>query len=331
MEEENKNIPVVDNTIVEDNVPEPENSAPEEKPDSKPEEPEKTEETQGTSDSLETKDSEETPKPEPEVTHEEKTESSEPLVASASNALPKAETKFEFNSADLKVPDSPLATPEKAKNTCCLATVLLALIALLGLAFGGIEYYVHEVDPSSPLAKIFSGTPANSDSDKRVSDLTFENSKLRADISLLETLTRATVVEVDDEDNPGQTMGVAEYLSDLAPETSLKSPDFGLALDLPDAASLTAVYTVSPAGEKPNALSGTLALSDAAGTPLATLYRYYVESNPEYAFDYAGTCDAVIGEVGSVQIVYNYCVKFADDIPADLKAALSDPENYYQL
>ncbi|MBQ6130490.1 hypothetical protein IJI72_02260 [Candidatus Saccharibacteria bacterium] len=233
--------------------------------------------------------------------------------------------QFSSTLANPQVPDSPLAPAKKKSSSSLVVMILLGVLALAGLGFGGYEYYHYEI---AGKAKQSAET---SDSDKRVSDLTFENSKLRADISLLETLTRATVVEVDDEDNPGQTMGVAEYLSDLAPETSLKSPDFGLALDLPDVASLTAVYTVSPAGEKPNALSGTLALSDAAGTPLATLYRYYVEPNPEYAFDYAGTCDAVIGEVGSVQIVYNYCVKFADDIPTDLKAALSDPENYYQL
>ena len=315
MEEDNKNIPVVDNTIVEDNVPEPENSAPEapeasETPEEKPEE--------------QPAESPEEPEPKPEEPLTPEPEPAEP---------PKAPTKLQFVSSDLHVSDSTVAAPEKPKKSCCLATVLLALLALLGLAFGGIEYYIHEVDPSSPLAKIFAGSAStsNSETDQKLSDLTLENSKLRADVGLLESFTRATIVEVDDEDNPGQTMFVAKYLADLAPETSLKSPDFGLALDLPNAASLTSVYTVSPAGEKPNALSGTLALSDASGTPLATLYRYYVEPNPEYTFDYAGTCDVIIGEVGSVQVVYNYCVKFSENIPENLKSALSDPKNYYQL
>ena len=322
MEEEKKNIPVVDNTVVEDNVPEPETSAPETKPAENP----KTEEPE----QLETPETppEATPsEPTPEASSDSPSEADEPLVASASNALPKAETKFAFNSADLKVPDSPLATPAKAKKSCRFATVLLTLLALLGLGFGGYEYYIHEIvkDPRAETLALLS------DPDSEMAKLNYEVSKYRGGVGLLESFTRATLVEEDDPDNPGSTMTVAKYLADLAPETSLKSPDFGLALDLPDAASLTSVYTVSPAGEKPNALSGTLALADASGAWLATLYRYYVEPNPEYTFDYAGTCDVIIGEVGSVQIIYNYCVQFSDNISEDLKSALSDPKNYYQL
>lgn len=307
--EDDQNIPVTDNTVVEDNVPEtditPDNASESDAPsDGTPNAP---------------AESTEDPKEEPEK--------SEAFVKATS-----APTNFQFDSSNLRVADSTVtqSTPSK-ESSSKVAIILCILLAIIGFGFGGFEYYIHEINPSSPLAKLFSQStseaePASSSSTE-LTDLEFENSRLRGDVNLLENLARATIVEEEDEYNPGEIVHVAKYLADLAPETALKSPEFGIAIDLPvDPASLNITYTVSTAEEKPNALSGTLEIAN-----IATLYRYYDEPNPEYTFDYAGTCDEIIGEVGTVQPTYNYCVKFSVDAPSNLRAALSNKDNYYQL